>query len=150
MAVPTGSGTETVHSHLLSNVDATSGSAQTLIFGVQHHVYTVLSIIICCTALNATTDYMYINFHGHDAHAGNSQSTYRILRANPQVGDTFVWNDKFSFNGVESSGANALSAAEQIAIAAQAGSAVQELMFACDDAGDSFHIFVTYLDQDWT
>ena len=50
MAVPTGSGTETLHSHMFADVDA----PQTLIYGVQHHVYTVLSVIIHCNALDAT------------------------------------------------------------------------------------------------
>ena len=146
MALPTGSGTETLHSHSFTDCDG----AQTLIFGVQHHVYTVVSIVVCCTALNATTDYFYLNMHGHDAHAGTSQATQRIHRGNPQSGETFVWNDKFSFNGVEPSGTNVLSASEQIAIAGQTGSAVQELQFDCTHAGDSYNIICTYIDQDWT
>ena len=64
MAVPTGSGTETIHSHLFEDVDAT----QTLILGVQHHIYTVLSIIVKCHVLNATTDKGYINLIGYDLH----------------------------------------------------------------------------------
>ena len=42
MAVPTGSGTETLHSHWFEDVD----NMQTLIYGAQHHVYTVKRIII--------------------------------------------------------------------------------------------------------
>ena len=75
MALPTGSGTETLQFHFFYDCDG----SQTLIFGVQHHVYTVVSIIVCCRALNATTDLFYINFHGHDAHAGASQQTGRIV-----------------------------------------------------------------------
>ena len=70
MAVPTGSGTETLHSHWFYDVN----SAQTLIFGAQHHIYTVLSMIICCRALNASTDFCYVNFKGKDGHAGSSGS----------------------------------------------------------------------------
>ena len=146
MALPTGSGTETLHSHFFYDCDG----SQTLIFGVQHHVYTVVSIIVCCRALNATTDLFYINFHGHDAHAGASQQTVRIVGKNIQAGETFTWNDRFSFNGVEPTGTNVLSASEQIAIAAQSGSAVQELQFDCTDAGDVYDVYVTYIDQDWT
>ena len=146
MALPTGSGTETLHSHFFYDCDG----AQTLIFGVQHHVYTVLNIIVCCRILNATSDLFYLNFHGHDAHAGASASTGRILAENIQAGETFVWNDKFSFNGVEPTGTNVLSASEQIAIAAQSGSAVQELQFDCSDATDAFDVSITYIDQDWT
>jgi hypothetical protein len=146
MALPTGSGTETLHSHLFNDVDAT----QTLIFGVQHHVYTVLSIVVCCTVLNATTDVCYINIEGHDAHAGTSAAVMRIQKVNLQAGETFVWNDKFSFNGVEPTGTAVLSASEQVAIAAQSGSAVQELQFTMTHATDSYMIVCTYLDQDWT
>ena len=69
---------------------------------------------------------------------------------NIQVGETYVFNDKFSFNGVEPTGTNVLSASEQIAIAAQSGSAVQELKWDCTNPADDFDIIVTYLDQDWT
>jgi hypothetical protein len=151
MAVPTGSGTETVHSHLLSNVDATSGSAQTLIFGVQHHVYTVLSVIVYCNVLNATADFGYLDVKGYEAHAtSGSGSIMRLARFNIQVGQTYVWNDKFSFNGTEPSGTAVLTAAVQLLIAAQGTATVQELQFWCTHATDDFDVTVTYLDQDWT
>ena len=146
MALPTGSGTETLHSHIFQDTDG----SQTLIFGVQHHVYTVLSVVVFCNALNAITDTFDIQMHGHDCHAGVSQATTVVARANIQVGETYVWNDKFSFNGVEPTGTNGLSAAEQIAIAAQNGSAVQELQFTVTNAADDYDLIVTYLDQDWT
>lgn len=99
MALPTGSGTETIHSHLFEDVDAT----QTLIQGAQYHVYTVLSIIVKCHVLNATTDKAHINLVGYDAHAGSSGgasgSTMQIASFNIQAGETYVWNDKFAFNG---------------------------------------------------
>ena len=122
MAVPTGSGTETLHSHFFENVDGT----QTLIYGVQHHVYTVLSVIVYCEVLNATTDFGYLQMKGYEAHdTSGSGSTMILARFNPQVGETYVWNDKFSFNGTEPSGTAALSAAVQILIAAQATATVQ-------------------------
>ena len=147
MAVPTGSGTETVHSHLFENVDAT----QTLIFGLQHHVYTVLSIIVYCEVLNATTDFGYLQLKGYEAHAtSGSGSTMRFARFNIQVGETYVWNDKFSFNGTEPSGTAVLTAAVQLLIAAQGTSTVQELQFTMTHATDDYNIHVTYLDQDWS
>ena len=148
MAVPTGSGTETLHSHLMENVDA----AQTLIYGAQHHVYTVMSIIVYCEVLNATTDYGYLQTKGYGAHYSSGQTgmTMRFARFNIQVGETYVWNDKFSFNGYEPSGTAILSAAVQILIAAQGGSAVQELQFDMTHQADDFNIVVTYLDQDWS
>ena len=148
MAVPTGSGTETLHTHFFEDVDAT----QTLIFGVQHHVYTVLSIIVYCEVLNATTDYGWLQMKTYDNHASSSQtgSTMIFARFNIQVGETYVWNDKFSFNGTEPSGTAVLTAAVQLLIAAQGTSTVQELQFTMTHATDDYNINITYLDQDWT
>lgn len=146
MALPTGSGTETLHAHHFVDVDG----GQKLILGVQHHVYTVLSIIIYCNGLNATTDVCILRFVCHDGHAGTSAAEPLLAKANPQANETWVWNDKFSFNGVEPSGTNVFSAAEQIAIAAQSGSAVQSLEAAPTHASDDYDIHITYLDQDWT
>ena len=146
MALPTGSGTETIHAHHFDDVDAT----QTLIFGVQQHVYTVLSIIVKCNVLAATTDHGTIQMIGYDNHAGDTGQPIVIARFNIQVDETYVWNDKFSFNGYEPSGTAVMSAAVQIANAAQAGSADQELQFTQTAVGDDYDIIVTYLDQDWT
>ena len=146
MALPTGSGTETLHSHCFADVDA----AQTLIFGVQHHVYTVLSFICHCNALNATTDEGRLELKHYDNHAGTSGATIAIADFNIQVKETFIWNDKFSFNGYEPSGTAVMAAAVQIANAAQAGSADAELYFDMTSAADDYDIIVSYLDQDWT
>ena len=147
MALPTGSGTETLHAHHFNNTDAT----QTLIFGLQHHVYTVLSIVVYCEVLNATTDFGYLQLKGYEAHAtSGSGSTMIFARFNPQVGETYVWNDKFSFNGTEPSGTAVLTAAVQLLIAAQGTSTVQELQFTMTHATDDYNIHVTYLDQDWS
>ena len=147
MAVPTGSGTETLHSHLFEDVDAT----QSLIYGLQHHVYTVLSIVVYCEVLNATTDFGYLRMYGYDAHSTSGGDSDMIFaRFNIQVGETYVWNDKFSFNGFQPSGTAVLSNAVQLLIAAQGGSTVQSLKFTCTHATDDYDIIVTYLDQDWS
>ena len=147
MAVPTGSGTETIHSHFFEDVDA----IQTLIYGVQHHVYTVLSIIVYCNALDATTDFGYIQIKTYDNHTSSGTGSTMILaRFNPQVGETYVWNDKFSFNGTEPSGTAVLTAAVQLLIAAQGTATVQELQFTMTHATDDYNINITYLDQDWS
>ena len=146
MAVPTGSGTETIHAHSFDNVDLD----QTLIFGLQHHVYTVISIIVYCNVLDDPMDFGFLKFIGHDGHAGAAGVTMYMAKFNIQVGETYVWNDKFSFNGVEPTGTNVMSASEQIAIAAQSGSNVQKINFDMTDAADDFDIHVSYLDQDWT
>ena len=149
MAVPTGSGTETIHAHHFEECD----NEVTMILGLQHHTYTVLSIIVYCNALNATADVGNITLKGHDGHAGASGVLMIIAKFNIQVGETYVFNDKFSFNGVEPTGTTAMNAAQQIAVAAQTGSAVQELQFnmtGSDDGGQSYDVHCTYLDQDWT
>tara|TARA_Y100000310_G_C20358134_1_gene657668 strand:+ start:67 stop:507 length:441 start_codon:yes stop_codon:yes gene_type:complete len=146
MALPTGSGTETLHAHHFNNTDGT----QTLISGIKHHVYTVMSIIVYCNVLNATTDVGTIGLVAHDGHAGSTTANIRIARFNIQVDESFVWNDKFSFNGAEPTGTNVFSAAEQIAIAAQSGTQIQYLQFEMTHATDDYDITVTYLDQDWT
>ena len=147
MALPTGSGTETLHAHQFVDVDG----GQKLILGIQHHVYTVLSIIIYCNVLNATTDFCYLNMIGYEAHdTSGSGSTVRFARANIQVGETYVWNDKFSFNGTEPSGTAVLSAAVQILIAAQGTATVQKILMQTDNSTQDYDVFVTYLDQDWT
>ena len=147
MAVPTGAGTETIHSHWFEDVDA----IQTLIYGVQHHVYTVLSVIVYCNALDATTDFGYIQIKTYDNHTSSGTGSTMILaRFNPQVGETYVWNDKFSFNGYEPSGTAVMSAAVQILNAAQGGSADAELQFYMTHASDDYDVLISYLDQDWT
>jgi hypothetical protein len=146
MAVPTGGGTETLHSHLFMNVDA----AQTLIYGVQHHVYTVKSIIVYCNVLNATTDFGYIQLKGYNNHEGASGDNMGVARFNIQVGETYVWNDVFSFNGCEPSGTAVMSAAVQILNAAQGTTTDAELIFDQTSAVDDFDIIVTYIDQDFS
>ena len=150
MAVPTGSGTETIHSHFFEDVDA----IQTLIYGVQHHVYTVLSIIVYCNALDATSDNGTLQIKTYDNHTSSGTGSTMILaRFNPQVGETYVWNDKFSFNGYEPSGTAVMSAAVQILNAAQGGSADAELQFtmtSADSGGQDYDVGITYLDQDWS
>jgi len=150
MAVPTGSGTETLHSHFFEDVD----SLQTLIYGVQHHIYTVLSVIVYCNALDATTDYGYLQIKTYDNHSSSGTGSTMILaRFNPQVGETYVWNDKFSFNGYEPSGTAVMSPAVQILNAAQGGTADAEFQFtmtSADGGGQDYDVGITYVDQDWS
>ena len=88
---------------------------------------------------------------GFSAHQASSGSIIYLLDGTMQVGETYVWNDKFSFNGYEPTGTDVFStAAHQTANAAQAGSTAQYLKFGCDHANDNYDITVTYLDQDWS
>ena len=63
---------------------------------------------------------------------------------------TFVWNDKFSFNGHEPTGISGAmnTAAEQDAIADQGNnSAAQSLVALAEQGNDDFDITTTFLDQ---
>ncbi len=148
MAIPTGSGTETLHTHIFKDVDAT----QTLILGAQHHTYSVISLTVLCNVLDATADTFTISLIGWDSHAGASAQTMEICRGNPQVGETFIWNDRFSFFGYEPTGISGAfgNAAYQIALAAQGGSVAQQLSFGMTHATDDYDVCVTYIDQDWS
>ena len=148
MAVPTGSGTETIHAHHFEDVD----NEQHLILGLQHHIYTVLSIIVYCNAVDATTDVGFIFFEGYDIHGGAAVQNINIANFNIQVGETYVWNDKFAFNGHGPGGTAVMTDANQLLLAAQAG-VQQKLMFdmtSSDDGGQDYDIHCTYLDQDWS
>ena len=154
MAIARGAGTEIIRSAHFEDVD--SGGAE-LIHGVQHHIYTVLSIIVYCVAIDSTTDTILVRLINWDCHAGSSAQESVIFKANPQVGETFVWNDKFSFNGREPTTASgsfgagdaAADLAYQNAIADQGGSVVQSLMAAGMPAEDdcNYSITVTFIDQ---
>jgi len=145
MAIVRTAGTEIIRSVCMQDVDGT----QELIVGVQHHIYTVLSIILECQAKQAVTNKFKFYLQAWDAHAGSSGETVYIVDSKIQVGETYVWGDKFSFNGYEPTGISGSmnTAAEQDAIADQEGSAVQKLIFTCDNPADNYDIICTYIDQ---
>ena len=146
MAIARGAGTEIIRSHAFEDM---SGSAATnkLIVGEAHHIYTVLSIIIRCGALNTSTDKFTVNFWAFDMHAGAADQNIELFTGNPQVGETYIWNDKFSFNGFSPTGVSTAydTATEHNAVADQGGT-VQELRFECESDAD-YNILVTYVDQ---
>ena len=90
----------------------------------------------------------------YDNHStSGSGSTMVFARFNLQVGETYVWNDVFSFNGFEPSGSAVLSDAVQILNAAQDTTTVAELQFYPHDndgGGQDFNIGITYIDQDFS
>ena len=148
MAIARGAGTEIIRCHHFEDIDNTR---TTLIYGVQHHIYTVLSITAACTNLQTATNKCYLNIQGYDAKATSSQSgqLVRILNVHIADGETFVWNDKFSFNGHEPTGVSGAmdSIVKQDAIADQGSSTPQYLKVTTTHASDSGHISVTYIDQ---
>ena len=149
MAIARGAGTEIIRSAHFEDVD----NAQALIIGEQHHIYTVLSIIICARALDSSSDTAQCYLTGYDSHGGDSAQNIHIFTQNIQVDETFVWNDKFSFNGTEPSdfaSGGLTVTADQDKLADQATTTAQKLMFTCtsaDDGGQDYDVHITYIDQ---
>jgi len=69
MAIARGAGTEILRTGLFEDVNST---AQIMIVGVAHHVYTVLSVTAHAIALNADTDFVYMYLVGYDAKGGTT------------------------------------------------------------------------------
>jgi len=146
MAVSRGAGTEIIRCVTLEDVDST---ARPIIVGVQHHIYTVLSIIVYVNALNADRNYIASYLTGYDANAGTTAQNMNIFLQDMSVQKTFVWNDKFSFNGFEPTDFTGPmdDATKQDAIADQGSSVAQKLLVAGEHSSDNFNVFCTFIDQ---
>ena len=146
MAIARGAGTEIIRSASFEYVDSET-TQYPLIIGVQHHIYTVLSIICCAKTSNTG---MEVFLTGFDAIDGASGANINIFKTDAvENKQTYVWNDKFSFNGYEPTGVTAdlSTVAEQDAIADQGGSTAQKLMMGKDVNGDQWEVHITYIDQ---
>ncbi len=143
MAISRGAGTEIIRSASFEQVEST---AQTLIQGVQHHIYTVLSIIFFNTG---GTDNGTLQLIGYDSYAGTTAQEFNLVNVECAAGSTFVWNDKFSFNGYEPTDfTGAMNAADdQDAIADQGSSVAQYLKFFSTSNSTGWDIHITYIDQ---
>ena len=151
MAIARGAGTEIIRCHHFEDTDST---VEKLILGVQHHIYTVLSIIVQCRTIQAAGNYIRVGVNGYDSKAGTSNQDLYIFQEDMQVGQTYVWNDKFSFNGYEPVDFTGPmdTIAKQDAIADQGNTGTfptgsQTLFFNSEHADDTFDITVTFIDQ---
>ena len=147
MAIARGAGTEIVRSAHFEDVDSTQ---EVFIYGVQHHIYTVLSIIIHCETLQASGNYFEINIRGYDSKAGTTDQKMIIMQHDfSAAGETFVWNDKFSFNGHEpvDFAGPIDSVAKQDAIVDQGSAVPQYLRGKSENAADVFEVTISYIDQ---
>ena len=146
MAIARGAGTEiirTAHFYDISNSTNTK-----LIIGVQHHIYTILNITVY--AIGSYTPFTVSGvLHGYDADNGTSGVDMIMFKNSIQTGESFVWNDKFSFNGAEPTDfTGAMDGADdQDAIADQAQNTAQYFWIDTGSNSDSFNAFVTYIDQ---
>ena len=148
MAIARGAGTEIIRSAMFEDID---GSAYTpLIVGVQHHIYTVLSIMIHAETIATTGNLAEVVLLGYDAKGGTTARTVRLFKEIVPLGSTFVWNDKFSFNGAEPANFTGPmdDTTKQDAIADQGSTPVSQILkVAGSQAGDKFNVTITYIDQ---
>ena len=122
MAIARGAGTEIIRTVMLDDLDSTTTK---LIVGVQHHIYTVLSIIFHAATWQAAGNYCRVALRGYDSKGGTTASEIIIFQENLNAGQTFVWNDKFVITGNK------------------------KLMFESGNAAN-IDVICSYIDQDWT
>jgi len=146
MAIARGAGTEIIRSIHLEDVDSTS---RILVFGVQHHIYTVLSVIAKAVSVQAVTNNGFMYLQGYDSNAGTTAQPIHFLQYTLTLDETFVWNDKFSFNGHEPTdfAGPVDDATKQNAIADQGSSVAQKLLYYTTHADDAVDIICTFIDQ---
>ena len=145
MAISRGAGTEIIRSAHFKDISGTT--PESIIVGEQHHIYTVLSVIVHCTVTyGANTIQMHLL--GYDTDAGTTAQEIQIFDQLMVAKETFVWNDKFSFNGFEPVDFTAgLDATKQNAIADQGSSVAQHLQMESTNDADGYEVHVTYIDQ---
>ena len=146
MALSVAAGTETLQALSFGDADAT----QDLIVGAVHHIYTVLSTFVYSISIGTAGDTFQLAIVGHDHHAGadTNASIMIIAKVVSVAGQTFIFNDKFSFNGF---GAAAYTEpmdtnVEQLAIAQQGGT-LNRYQYIPLDADVDCDITLTYIDQ---
>tara|TARA_R110002051_G_C8370490_1_gene443420 strand:- start:45 stop:497 length:453 start_codon:yes stop_codon:yes gene_type:complete len=147
MAIVRSAGTEIIRSAWFEDID---GSVDTvLIFGEQHHIYTVLNITVYTVSLQAVTNEFSVKLLGYDAKGGDTNQQIQIFSQLVPASETFVFSDKFSFNGHEPTDFTGPmdDAAKQNAIADQGSSVAQKLRCHGHHADDNFEVTVTYIDQ---
>ena len=146
MAIVRTAGTEIIRSVAHQWVNNTSAN---LIIGVQHHIYTVLSITVQCQALQTAGNYIEIKLTGYDSYLGETAQDINIIKQVMTPGETFIFNDKFSFNGYEPTDfTGAMNGSDdQDAIADQGSSVSQVLKLNGTEGNDKFDVICTYIDQ---
>mgnify|MGYP006097398369 CR=1 FL=1 len=146
MAIARGTGTEIIRSAWFEIVDST---VSILIFGVQHHIYTVLNLNVYCVSKTGTDHLFYLRQVGYDFTTGSGGGDIRILNQDIAALETFNFDDKFAFTGVHPTDwSGAMDGVDdQDAAADQGGSTATRLECYTTHAGDSYNVSITYLDQ---
>jgi len=150
MAIARGAGTEIIRCHLFEDVD---NNIEKLIVGVQHHIYTVLSISCYCN-VRSGTETGDLQIAGYDANLGDTGAYHKVARISCNAHETFVYSDKFSFNGYEPVDFTGPmdTIAKQDAIADQGNTGTfptgsQFLHFSTGSSGTTYDLIVTFIDQ---
>jgi hypothetical protein len=144
MALSVGAGTETLQALSFGNIDATGD----LIVGAQHHIYTVLSTIVFCVSIGTAGDVYDLVIKGMNHHDEDVDHLITIAKVVAVVGQTFVFNDKFSFNGFGGAAyTEPLDTAAEMATIAQQGGTLQRYQYLPQDTDVDCDIHVTFIDQ---
>jgi hypothetical protein len=146
MAIARGAGTEIIRSTHMTGVNS---STRQLIFGEQHHIYTVLSVTAHAASIQAAGNWVRLVLLAYDTLNSAAGGEIHIFQEDMQTLETYVWNDKFSFGGHEASGFSGEmdSIVKQDQIADQAGSNPQKLVIYSQHASDNFDVTCTFIDQ---
>jgi len=146
MAIAQGAGTEIIR--CASFHDCSSATDSIIIMGEQYHIYTILNITLHASG-SYTPFWVQGVIHGYDADNGVSGVNMTVFRQTIVQYETFVWDNKFSFNGAEPTdyGSSAFTSANQTAIAAQAQNTAQYFWIETGSASDSFEAHITFIDQ---
>ena len=152
MAIARGAGTEIIRSASF-DYSASNTTIKTLIFGEQHHIYTVLSIFVHAQTSSGAFD-LFIK--GYDSLEGTThQSMYifnTVYAADSEgfkEGQTWVWADPFSFNGHEPTNFSGPmdNATKQDAIIDQGSSVPQLLQMQKHSNASNYNVHITFIDQ---
>lgn len=145
MAIARGAGTEIIRSAQYFDISNSTNSK--MIIGEQHHIYTILSVAIYCIS-NVSPFTISGILNGWRADT-SSVGDMILFKNSITAGQTFVWNDKISFNGTHPTGVSGQmdSIAKQNAIADQASTTSTYFYIDTGSNSDSCNAFVTYIDQ---
>ena len=146
MAIARGAGTEIIRTIHLEDV---ADTARILIEGEQHHIYTILSVVCFMRVNQSDPDFIQMFLECYDSNAGTTDQTLDIFKQNMNQLETFVWNDKFSFNGYEpiDFAGPMDDTTKQNAIADQGSAVAQRMKIVCETSSNRLDGHCTYIDQ---
>ena len=144
MALNVAAGTETLQALSFGDMNATGD----LIVGAQHHIYTVLSTIVFCVSIGTAGDVYSLTIKGMNHHDEDVDHVMTIVKVTAVANQTFVFNDKFSFNGFGGAAyTEPLDTAAEMATVAQQGGTLQRYQVIPAETDSPLDVHVTFIDQ---